>query len=171
MKATYYEIQLIFEDPNKPRKAIREVDKDALVKLISDTVGFGHAMVLDSIDCTGPAVVVRIFHTKETIEETGGWNRNASHMKGFAQTVGQLFTDKVVAVGYYGYSSKPGEQNSVCLWFWSYNNEDGMIFVWSLPEVLQHNLAEGYAPDHGRIVLDFLIRNANKTVEDVLHSM
>ena len=159
MKTRHFEVRLVTRDPRLPRRLLeRNNIPEQIESLFWSSMGLDGTQH-DFLTYYGREIVMQTNLTAEAIEDTGGLSRAPVKLKTFAKAVTTLIPS-ITEVNIYGYSKDPREQQSVCLWYWTYHTSTDIMCSFDLPDKLQQQLAkdELNPGDPSRFILDYLFK-------------
>lgn len=168
MKTKCFEIRLEFPTRQRVDKLVKDFPFKPTNQLLKDSILKGEKLK-GSLVKDGVCAVLYIHPLDECIERTGGFNRNIPMLTKMTQQFTELFPD-LLSVEVYGYSDKPEAECSFVIWNWHYVIKTQTALQCELPETLQYHFSVRQdKPSHAsRALLDFLIRNHDKTAGQLL---
>jgi hypothetical protein len=169
MKTQYFEIRLEFTTPGWAASAFNKLQWKVIQTRLQDTIFVGEEPQ-GAYSREGRCVVIGVHPPEEYLDEVGGFNRNVSALTKLAQQLKPMFTN-LIAIEVYGYSDRPDRQYASVLWNWRYDCASETYLQCEMPETLQYHFTvkEDTLPSHAsRALLEFLIRNHDKTARELL---
>lgn len=169
MKTQFFEVRLEFRNANNVTQKLAKLNFKSVTNLMQDTL-FVTEEPFGSPRKDGCHMVFELYPSEECLERKGGFNRSIPALTKMAQHLKEMFPD-VITIEVYGYSDKPDKQYSSALWNWCYNCMTDQHIQCEMPETLQYHFTvkEDTLPSHAsRALLDYLIRNHEKAIREIL---
>lgn len=169
MKTQFFEVRVELPNPKQVTTILETLNFKAVANLMQDSL-FVTEEAFGSARKDGCCLVFDLYPSEECLERKGGFNRSKPALLQMVHHLKEMFP-KAQAIEVYGYSDKPDKQYSSVLWNWRYDCVTDTYLQCEMPETLQFHFSirEDQLPSHAsRALLEFLIRNHEKTARELL---